>query len=218
MPSGDFTQEAYQQLRDAYAASLSTQDEQELEGKEIFGQKMSLETLPVDSPWRDKIKDWQYPDGKSEYQDGKQTPDEILEIMRQSVLEKKKAEEPEELSDEDLDALLDEILAEVDDDEESEDEELEEDESEEDEDEEESEEEDEEEEDDDDEEEEDEEEYEDEDEEEESDESDDEEDDEEYDEEEEEIDPEEVASQIAELREQIESFRFANISDEDIEE
>ena len=188
---------------------MSTQEDQELEGKEIFGQKMTLETLPVNSPWRDKIKDWQYPDGKSEYQDGKQSPDEILQLMRDSVLEKKTADaEAEELSDEELDAILDEILNESDD-EESEDEELDEDESEE----------------------------EDEDADEEDEESedvgdglseeeteaileDDEEveEEEEFDEEEEEVDPEVVASQIAELKEQIESFRFNNISDEDIEE
>ena len=201
MPSGDFTQEAYQQLRAAYADSLSTQEDQELEGKEIFGRKMTLETLPVNSPWRGRIKDWQYPDGKTEYQDGKQSPDEILQLMRDSVMEKKTADaEAEELSDEELDAILDQILEEGDD-------EADDDESEEDED--------------DDEEEEldailddvgdgdeegDEEEDEDEDE------------DEEFDEEEEEVDPEVVASQIAELKEQIESFRFNNISDVDIEE
>mgnify|MGYP000188447704 CR=1 FL=1 len=117
MPSGDFTQEAYQQLRDAYANSLSTQEEQEIEGRTVLGQQMSLETLPVDSPWRDKIKDWQYPDGKTEYQDGKQSPDEILQLMRDSVTEKKAAdEEAETLSDEELDAILDEILEEGDDD------------------------------------------------------------------------------------------------------
>ena len=116
MPSGDFTQEAYQQLRAAYADSLSTQEDQELEGKEIFGQKMTLETLPVNSPWRDRIKDWQYPDGKTEYQDGKQSPDEILQLMRDSVVEKKTADaEAEELSDEELDAILDQILEEGDD-------------------------------------------------------------------------------------------------------
>jgi hypothetical protein len=205
MPSGDFTQEAYQQLRAAYADSLSTQEDQELEGKEIFGRKMTLETLPVNSPWRGRIKDWQYPDGKTEYQDGKQSPDEILQLMRDSVMEKKTADaEAEELSDEELDAILDQILEEGDD-------EADDDESEEDED--------------DDEEEElteeeldailddvgdgdeegDEEEDEDE-------------DGEEFDEEEEEVDPEVVASQIAELKEQIESFRFNNISDVDIEE
>jgi len=207
MSSGDFTQEAYQQLRAAYADSLSTQEDQELEGKEIFGRKMTLETLPVNSPWRDRIKDWQYPDGKSEYQDGKQSPDEILQLMRDSVMEKKTADaEAEELSDEELDAILDEILNE------SDDEELDEDESEE--------------------------EDEDEDEDEESedvghgllseeelddlfdDSEDDEEveEEEEFDEEEEEVDPEVVAAQIAELKEQIEAFRFNNISDEDIEE
>ena len=200
MPSGDFTQEAYQQLRAAYADSLSTQEDQELEGKEIFGRKMTLETLPVNSPWRGKIKDWQYPDGKTEYQDGKQSPDEILQLMRDSVMEKKTADaEAEELSDKELDAILDQILEEGDD-------EADDDESEEDED--------------DDEEEEldailddvgdgDEEGDEDEDEDE---------DGEEFDEEEEEVDPEVVASQIAELKEQIESFRFNNISDVDIEE
>mgnify|MGYP006971759492 CR=1 FL=1 len=199
MPSGDFTQEAYQQLRAAYADSLSTQEDQELEGKEIFGRKMTLETLPVNSPWRGRIKDWQYPDGKTEYQDGKQSPDEILQLMRDSVMEKKAAEEPEELSDEELDAILDQILEEGDD-------EADDDESEEDEDD---------------------------DEEEELDailddvgdgdeegdeEEDEDEDGEEFDEEEEEVDPEVVASQIAELKEQIESFRFNNISDVDIEE
>ena len=205
MPSGDFTQEAYQQLRAAYADSLSTQEDQELEGKEIFGRKMTLETLPVNSPWRDRIKDWQYPDGKTEYQDGKQSPDEILQLMRDSVMEKKTADaEAEELSDEELDAILDQILEEGDD-------EADDDESEEDED-------------DDEEEELTEEELEailddvgDGDEE--GDEEEDE-DEEEFDEEEEEeeVDPEVVASQIAELKEQIESFRFNNISDVDIEE
>ena len=205
MPSGDFTQEAYQQLRAAYADSLSTQEDQELEGKEIFGQKMTLETLPVNSPWRDKIKDWQYPDGKTEYQDGKQSPDEILQLMRDSVTEKKAADaEAEEMTDEELDAVLDEILNETDDDEEedeldddliAEDEESEEEVEEEEEDEE-----------------------EDEVEEEEDNEEEDDEEEEEDDEEEEEVDPEVVATQIAELREQIESFRFNNISDEDIEE
>ena len=192
---------------------MSTQDEQELEGKEIFGQKMSLETLPVNSPWRDKIKDWQYPDGKTEYQDGKQSPDEILQIMRDSVTEKKAAdEEAEEMTDEELDAILDDILNEDEDEDDLEDEESEEDEVEE----------------------------EDEDEDEEESEEDEEleledpgltdeeldaiigdeeeEEEEEYDEEEEEVDPEQVATQIAELKEQIESFRFNNISDEDIEE
>ena len=223
MTGGDFTQDAYQQLKDAYADSLSTQDEQEQEGREVLGQRMSLETMPVDSPWRDKIKDWQYPNGKSEYLDGKQSPEEILEIMRASVTEKMAEKEAEdEMTDDELDILLDEILNATDDEDES------------DEDEEESEEE------------EDEEPVAERGEIEEDDEVDlsgltedevnaflaenpdyelvtedkeeEEEVEEEYDEEEEEVDPEEVAVQIAELKEQIEAFRFSNISDEDVEE
>ena len=225
MTGGDFTQDAYQQLQAAYADSLSTQEEQEQAGREILGQRMSLETMPVDSPWRDKIKDWQYPNGKSEYLDGKQSPEEILELMRQSVTEKQAEKEAEdEITDEELDLLLDEILNEDNSDEESdeEDEPEESDEAEE--------------------EDEDDEvdlsgltedeintflaenpDYElvtedDEEEEVEEEEVEEEEAKEEYDEEEEEVDPEEVATQIAELKEQIESFRFSNISDEDVEE
>ena len=111
MTGGDFSQEAYQALREAYANQLTGQDEQELEGVQVMGQRMTMETLPVDSPWRDKIKDWQYPNGKSEYLDGKQSPEEILELMRQSVTEKQAEKEAEdEITDEELDLLLDEIL------------------------------------------------------------------------------------------------------------
>jgi hypothetical protein len=172
---------------------------------------MSLETLPVNSPWRDQIKDWQYPNGKSEYLDGKQSPEEILELMRDSVRAKVEADEAEEeMSDEELETLLAQLLDEEekaaeneydDEDEEEEDEEGEADEPVES--------------------------YEVEDEEDDLDDDliaddddgeEEEEEDEEYDEEEEEVDPEQVAAEIAELKEQIESFRFSNISDEDTEE
>jgi hypothetical protein len=191
--SGDFSREAYEQLKDAYANQLTTQDEQELAGRTVLGQNMSLETLPVDSPWRSRTEDWQYPNGKSAYMDGKQSPEEILEIMRQSVMEKQEPEAEEEMTEEELDAILDEILEgddqeEEEDEDEDEDEEVgEADESEES--------------------------YEVEDEDEEEDEEEEEEEDEE-----ETTDPEEVAEQIAALKDQIEAFRFANISDEDLEE
>jgi hypothetical protein len=196
--SGDFSAEAYDQLRQAYADNLTTQDEQELAGHELLGQKMTLETLPVNSPWRNRIDDWQYPNGKSQYMDGKQTPEEILEVMRQSVMDSQAEDEEAELTDEELEGVLNDILGEeeesddLDDDLIAEDAEEEEDEDEDEEDEE-------------DEEEvgeadEAEEAYEVEEEEVEDDES---------------IDPEEVADQIAALREQIEAFRFTT---EDTEE
>lgn len=118
MTGGDFTQEAYEALRSAYASELTGQDEQEIQGVQVMGQKMTMETLPVDSPWRDKIEAWKYPDGKSAYTDGPQkSPQEVLELMREAAAERdlaqaSKEEEPnlDEMSDEELDALLDEVL------------------------------------------------------------------------------------------------------------
>ena len=120
MTGGDFTQEAYEALRSAYAGELTGQDEQEIQGVQVMGQKMTMETLPVDSPWRDKIKAWEYPDGKSAYKDGPQkSPQEVLELMREAAAERDLAqasgeeEEPDldGMSDEELDALLDEVLS-----------------------------------------------------------------------------------------------------------
>jgi hypothetical protein len=117
---GDFSPEAYQQLRDAYSKEQDAASSIELAGTEVMGQRLGLETLPVDSPWSDKIENWEYPDGKSEYQDGKQSPDEILEIMRQSAQEridsKKEEEDPddvEEMSDEEFEAHIDKVLTEA---------------------------------------------------------------------------------------------------------
>jgi len=126
MTGGDFSQEAYQALREAYANQLTGQDEQELEGVQVMGQRMTMETLPVDSPWRDKIEKWQYPTGKSAYADGPQkTPEEVLELMREAAAERdvaeaaaaKEEDDIDSLSDEDLDAFVDNLLAELDEDE-----------------------------------------------------------------------------------------------------
>jgi hypothetical protein len=127
MAGGDFSAEAYQQLREAYDKEQQKAVDDELAGTKLMGQEYGLETLPVDSPWADKIDRWEYPDGRSQYLDKHQSPEEILEIMRQSAQERvdaKKAEEdPEgvdEMSDEEFDAHIDKILAnaEVDDEEE----------------------------------------------------------------------------------------------------
>ena len=139
MTGGDFSQDAYQALREAYANQLTGQDEQELEGVQVMGQRMTMETLPVDSPWRDKIEKWQYPTGKSAYADGPQkTPEEVLELMRDAAAERDaadaaaaKEDNVEEMSDEDLDAYVDNILAELDEEEEDEESEEEEEEEEE---------------------------------------------------------------------------------------
>ena len=97
---GDFSAEAYEQLRAAYAKETNTQLDAESEGVKILGQEMTLETLPVDSPWKSKIDNWQYPTGRSEYLDGKQDPAEVLAIMRgaaQEIDDAEKLEEAKEL-------------------------------------------------------------------------------------------------------------------------
>ena len=117
---GDFSPEAYQQLRDAYSQEQDAASSIELAGTEVMGLRLGLETLPVDSPWSDKIEKWEYPTGKADYLDGKQSPDEILEIMRQSAVERveaKKEEEGEDLdsmSDDEFEAHIDKVLAEAD--------------------------------------------------------------------------------------------------------
>ena len=97
---GDFSQEAYEQLRAAYAKETNTQLDAETEGVKVGGQEMTLETLPVDSPWKSKIENWEYPTGRSQYLDGKQDPAEILAIMRgaaQEIDDAEKLEEAKEL-------------------------------------------------------------------------------------------------------------------------
>lgn len=130
MTGGDFSQEAYEALRQSYAAQLQTNVELETAGVEVHGQKMTVETLPVDSPWQDKIEQWTYPSGKSAYVDGEQkTPEEVLEVMRAAATEKMEAraevtakeeettavqEKLDGMSEEEFDKFVDDLLAEPD--------------------------------------------------------------------------------------------------------
>ena len=103
MGGGDFSTEAYEQLRAAYANEQQRQVDDEIKGTHLMGQDYGLETVPVDSPWADKIELWEYPDGKQPREDEKQSPDEILQIMRDSAQERidgKKEEEEEEVEEE----------------------------------------------------------------------------------------------------------------------
>ena len=124
MAGGDFTPEAYEQLREAYAKEAQDARSVEERGHDIMGLNLGLETAPVDSPWADLIPNAQYPSGKSQYLDEKQDPAAILELMRSSVTkpEEKVEEEEEEISDEDLDKEIDSILQDEDEVEEDEDE------------------------------------------------------------------------------------------------
>ena len=198
MTGGDFTPEAYEQLREAYAKDQEEARTIEEQGKDIMGLNLGLETAPVDSPWSDKIEKWNYPSGKSQYLDEHQDPAEILELMRNAAAEKleAQAEEPEEDEEvkEDDNALEDEGEVEVEDkEEESDGDEDEEEESEE---------------------------ESDDDEEEAEEESDDEEDTddaepEEAEDEESDVDLDVIASQIAELRAELEQMQFVSDTKDD---
>jgi len=187
---GDFSAEAYQQLREAYDKEQQRQVDDEIKGTQLMGQEYGLETLPVDSPWKGKIENWKYPSGKSAYTDEKQDPNEILQIMRDAAQERidaRKTEDEEEeveqpMSDEEFDKIVDDILEEEDESEEEEDDETDEEDEEV--------------------------EEETEDDEESEDESEPETDDEQPEEEEETFDPEEIAEQIAALRAEIEGLNF----------
>lgn len=112
---GDFSAEAYEQLREAYSSEQQKAVDDELKGTQVMGMEYGLETLPVDSPWSDKIENWEYPSGKGQYIDEHQSPDEILEIMRGAAQEridaKKKEEEEEEVTEEEFDKHIEELLS-----------------------------------------------------------------------------------------------------------
>lgn len=105
---GDFTPEAYDQLREAYAKEATDTKSIEQRGHDIMGLNLGLETAPVDSPWADLIPNAEYPSGKSEYLDGKQDPAEILELMRNSVAKPEEEVEEEEEVEVEEEVLSDE--------------------------------------------------------------------------------------------------------------
>ena len=139
---GDFSPEAYEQLREAYGKELQRQVDDEVRGTQLMGQEYGLETAPVDSPWADKIELWEYPDGKRDREDEKQSPDEILQIMRDAAKERidalkedepegvaesesedEEADDLETMTDEEFEAHVDKLLEDIAEDEEDEDEE-----------------------------------------------------------------------------------------------
>jgi len=149
---GQFSQEAYDQLREAYSNQLSQAEDVETAGVKIGSDTLGLETAPFKADWLDKTGLWKYPDGKGDYMDTKQSQEDLLSALRsenedeieedidlsdlsdeellalaaQMVEEEGEDEEEDkigDLTDEELDALLDEILTESEEDEESEDEE-----------------------------------------------------------------------------------------------
>ena len=109
---GSFSQEAYEQLRAAYASELLRADDQENAGVTIGKDSMGVETAAFNSMWLDKTGLWKYPDGKGEDQDVEQKQQDLLAVLRNDDGE---VVIPSGIDDEEeLDALVDEVLEEID--------------------------------------------------------------------------------------------------------
>jgi len=115
---GSFSQDAYEQLREAYAQQLFLADEAEKAGVKIGQDTLGVETAPIKSVWLDKTGLWRYPDGKGEYADTEQKQQDLLAALRNEEGEVELPEAEQELdldslSDEELDSMIDEILNEI---------------------------------------------------------------------------------------------------------
>jgi hypothetical protein len=114
---GSFSQEAYQQLQEAYSAQLLAANEAEEAGVQVGNERFSVETGAVSSPWLEKTGLWQYPSGKGDHMDLKQSPEDLLAALRNEdgeivseLADEEEDQNLDELSDEELDAFIDEIL------------------------------------------------------------------------------------------------------------
>ncbi len=105
---GDFNKEAYDSLREAYANEGRQPLDEEEKGYDLEGQNYPVETEDARAPYLDKVPMWQYPTGHSDYE--KPSPDSLITSLQETA-------EEEELGD--IDALIDEILSEVEEDDES---------------------------------------------------------------------------------------------------
>ena len=102
---GDFDQDAVEAFRAAYAAQFMTPEDQDVDPY------TGLPTGEISntSPWIAHTGLWRYPSGKGPDEDLKQPfqPEEYYEE------EEEEEEEEEQLSEEEIDALIDEILEEL---------------------------------------------------------------------------------------------------------
>jgi hypothetical protein len=102
-PGGDFNQEAVEAFRNAYAQILNAPDDDTV---------ANVSGLPTDvvantSPWHNHLPLWKYPSGKGPEEDLKRAfdPNDFI-----SDAEEDEDEENETISDEEIEALIDELL------------------------------------------------------------------------------------------------------------
>lgn len=117
---GSFSPEAYEQLQQAYASQLARADEIEEAGVKVGADTLGVETVPIKSDWLDRTGLWKYPDGRGEHMDVKQKQQDLLAALRNEDGEVEipvDDEEPslDEMTNEQVDQMIDEILADLDD-------------------------------------------------------------------------------------------------------
>ena len=105
---GDFSADAYAALKEAYADQLNNPIEEENTGYNLAGQNYGLETVDARGEYlaSGKVPMWQYPTGTTDYE--RPDPESLITALQDN-------------EDEDLDALIDEILNETENNESSED-------------------------------------------------------------------------------------------------
>ncbi len=111
---GGFSPEAYDQLRQSYAQQLLKAEEAEAAGVTIGQDRLGLETAPLKSPWLDKTGLWQYPDGRGEHMDVQKKQLDLLAALQR---DEEDDVDLASLSDEEIDSMIEEVLAEIDEDE-----------------------------------------------------------------------------------------------------
>lgn len=100
---GDFSAEAYEALRQAYADTTNNQPvEEEQTGYDLAGQNYKLETIDARPEYLKETGLWQYPDGTTDYE--KPDPDTLITALQEG-------QGVDALDDEELDALVNEIMA-----------------------------------------------------------------------------------------------------------
>lgn len=101
---GDFTADAYDALRQAYANQLNDPLAEEQAGYEVAGQNYGLETIDARNDYLKSTGLWTYPSGHSDYE--KPNHDTLI-----TALQTRGGED-----EDDIDALIDELLGEETDD------------------------------------------------------------------------------------------------------
>jgi hypothetical protein len=105
-PGGDFNQDAVDAFRAAYAQILNAPDDDSVANDS----GLPTNTVANTSPWHEHLPLWKYPSGKGPDDDLKRSfdPDEFIQTGEEE--EEEEDEDSATLTDEEVDALISELL------------------------------------------------------------------------------------------------------------